>query len=144
MAEQKTRPHTGDVMEFLAQVEDPVKRADSHRLVHLMEEVSGEKAVLWGTMIGFGHYHYKYPTGHEGDSFLVGFAPRKAEFSLYFMGAAFPEVQARRQDLLARMGKHREGKGCIYVKKLADVDMDVVRELADISVKTLRAAYPAP
>jgi hypothetical protein len=142
MAEQKTKPHTGDVREFLAQVEDPVKRADSLALVDLMQDVSGEPAVLWGTMVGFGHYHYKYPTGNEGDSFLVGFAPRKAEFSIYLMGLYFPEEADRREALLARLGKHRMGKACLYVKRLSDIDLTVLREMAEISVVRLRATYP--
>ena len=141
MAEQKTKPFTGNVGEFLAQVEDDRKRVDSHALVELMSEVTGEPPVLWGTMIGFGHYHYKYPTGHEGDSFLVGFAPRKAEFSIYLMGTYFPEEAERRATLLARLGKHRMGKACLYVKRLSDIDLPVLRELAEISVQKLRETY---
>ena len=143
MPEQKTKPHTGDVAAFLAEVEDPVKRADSHALVTLMEEISGEPAVLWGTMVGFGQYHYRYPTGHEGDAFLIGFSPRKAEFSIYLMGCYFPDVTDRREALLARLGKHRMGRSCLYVKRLSDIDLDVLRELATISIARLRAAYPA-
>ncbi|UYO00269.1 MAG: DUF1801 domain-containing protein [Devosia sp.] len=143
MAEQKTKPHTGDVTEFLLAIEGDERRADAQQLVTLMEEVSGEPAVLWGTMVGFGHYHYKYPTGHEGDSFLVGFSPRKNEFSIYLMGTYFPSVEAERTALLARLGKHRMGKACLYVKRLSAIDMDVLRELAEISVRTLRNAYPA-
>ena len=142
MAEQKTKPHTGDVGEFLALVEDPVKRADSFALVELMQDVSGEPAVLWGSMVGFGHYHYRYPTGNEGDSFLVGFAPRKAEFSIYLMGMYFPVEAERREALLARLGKHRMGKACLYVKRLSDIDLAVLREMAAISVARLRATYP--
>lgn len=142
MPEQKTKPHTGDVGEFLAQVEDTRKREDAHRLVELMSEVSGEPPVLWGTMVGFGQYHYTYPTGHEGDAFLVGFAPRKSEFSIYLMGTYFPEEAARREALLARLGKHRMGKACLYVKRLSDIDLEVLRELAEISVKRLRDTYP--
>ncbi|MGB3336016.1 MAG: DUF1801 domain-containing protein [Devosia sp.] len=139
MYEQKTKPDTGDVDEFLAQLADPAKRADSHALIELMQDVSGAPPVLWGTMIGFGHYHYKYATGHEGDAFLVGFAPRKAEFSVYLMGTGDAE---RREALLARLGKHRMGKGCLYVKRLDDIDLGVLRELAETSVAALRAAYP--
>jgi hypothetical protein len=135
MPEQKTKPHTGDVGAFLAQVEDPIKRADSHALVAIMEAVSG-------TMVGFGAYHYRYATGNEGDAFLIGFAPRKAEFSIYLMGCYFPDVEDQRQALLARLGKHRMGKACLYVKRLSDIDMDVLRELASISVARLRAEYP--
>lgn len=142
MAEQKTKPHTGDVDEFIAQIEDDAKRADAHALVALMGDVSGEPPVLWGSMVGFGHYHYKYPTGHEGDSFLVGFSPRKAEFSIYLMGTYFPEENERREALLARLGKHRMGKACLYVKKLEHIDLDVLRELSEISVARLRATYP--
>lgn len=142
MAEQKTRPG-GNVDEFLAGVESDARRADSRTLIAMMGEVTGEPAVLWGTMIGFGHYHYKYASGHEGDAFLVGFAPRKAEFSIYVMGCNFPDVDAERIALLARIGKHRMGKGCLYVRKLADIDLAALRELAELSVRRLREAYPA-
>jgi len=138
--EAKTRADTGDVDEFLAQLDDPIKRADSHTLVDLMQDVSGAPPVLWGHMVGFGRYHYKYATGNEGDAFLVGFAPRKAEFSIYLMGT--PEGADQRDALLARLGKHRMGKGCLYVKRLSDIDMGVLRELAETSVKALRTAYP--
>ncbi len=141
--EQKSRPDTGDVDAFLAQVEDAGKRADSQRLIELFQEVTGEPPVLWGSMIGFGHYHYTYDSGHEGDSFLVGFAPRKAEFSIYLMGSYAPEETAGRDALLAKLGKHRMGKACLYVKRLSDIDMEVLRELAGISVATLRTSYPA-
>lgn len=142
MAEQKTRPG-GNVDEFLAGVESDARRADSRTLIAMMGEVTGEPAVLWGTMIGFGHYHYKYASGHEGDAFLVGFAPRKAEFSIYVMGCNFPDVDAERIALLARIGKHRMGKGCLYVRKLPDIDLAALRELAELSVRRLREAYPA-
>lgn len=141
MAEQKTKPGSGDVAAFIEGIEDAGKRADAQALIALMSEVSGEPPVLWGTMVGFGQYHYRYETGHEGDSFLVGFAPRKAEFSIYLMGTYFPEVAEKREALLARLGKHRMGKACLYVKRLSDVDLGVLRELAEISVGELRKAY---
>lgn len=141
MAEQKTKPGSGDVAAFIEGIEDAGKRADALALIALMSEVSGEPPVLWGTMVGFGQYHYRYETGHEGDSFLVGFAPRKAEFSIYLMGTYFPEVAEKREALLARLGKHRMGKACLYVKRLSDVDVGVLRELAEISVGELRKAY---
>lgn len=141
-SEQKTKPDTGDVDEFLSQLEDPAKRADSYALIELMGEVSGKPPVLWGTMIGFGQYHYRYATGREGDAFLVGFSPRKAELSIYLMGTYFPEEEARREELLARLGKHRMGKACLYVKRLSDIDLGVLRELAVISRDRLLAAYP--
>lgn len=143
MADQATKPHTGEVETFLGQVESERKRADSHVLIEMMSEISGEAPVLWGTMVGFGQYHYKYPTGHEGDSFLVGFAPRKAAFSIYLMGTLTPEEKARREALLAKLGKHRMGKACLYVNKLSDIDLDVLRELVEISIRRMRATYPA-
>jgi hypothetical protein len=142
MAEQKTKPNTGDVGEFLGQIEDEQKRADAQALTELMSTVTGEPPVLWGTIVGFGQYHYKYPTGHEGDTCLAGFSPRKAEFSIYLMGTYFPEENERREALLARLGKHRMGKACLYVKRLKDIDMEVLRELTEISVKRLRDTYP--
>ena len=142
MAEQKTKPNTGDVSEFLGQIEDEQKRADAQALTELMSTVTGEPPVLWGTIVGFGQYHYKYPTGHEGDTCLAGFSPRKAEFSIYLMGTYFPEENERREALLARLGKHRMGKACLYVKRLKDIDMEVLRELTEISVKRLRDTYP--
>jgi hypothetical protein len=141
MAEQKTRAGTGDVAAFLDRIEDEAKRADALALVSLMADVSGQPAVLWGTMVGFGQYHYRYETGHEGDSFLVGFAPRKAEFSIYLMGTYLPEVAEKREALLARLGKHRMGKACLYVKRLSDVDLVVLRELVEMSVVELGKAY---
>ena len=137
--EQKTQADTGLVDDFIAQLEDPGRRADSATLITLMQDVSGEPAVLWGNMVGFGRYHYRYDSGHEGEAFLVGFAPRKAEFSIYLMGDGGP----RRDDLLARLGKHRMGKACLYVKRLSDIDLGVLRELAALSVSTLRQKYPA-
>jgi len=142
MYAQKTRAGTGDVNAFLDQLEDPVRRADSLVLLALMQQVSGEMPVLWGSMIGFGHYHYRYASGHEGDAFLIGFAPRKAAFSLYLLGCDFPEATEQREPLLARLGKHRLGKGCLYVKRLSDIDLDPLRELAALSVQQLRAAWP--
>lgn len=143
MAEQKTKPNTGDVDEFLAQLEDPAKRADSSWLIDLMQEISGEKPVLWGTMIGFGQYHYKYASGHEGDAFRMGFSPRKGEFSLYLLVAYAGAAKEREEALLARLGKHRAGKSCLYVRKLADVDKEVLRELAQEAWTFMEQAYPA-
>jgi len=141
MPEQKTRPHSGDVDAFIAQVPDATKRADSETLIAMMGEVTGEPPVLWGTMVGFGQYHYRYASGHEGDTFLIGFAPRKAAFSLYLMGcsedADAPEITA----LLARLGKHRMAKACLYVKRLADIDLSVLEELARRSVVATKARY---
>jgi hypothetical protein len=141
MAEAKTRPTAVSVAEFLAQVEDPRKRSDSAVLVDMMSRATGEQPRLWGSnIVGFGEYHYKYPSGHEGDAPLVGFSPRKAEFSIYLYGYEDSQVRAR---LLAKLGRHRMGKGCLYVKRLDQVDVAVLEELVRSSVAALRAAYPA-
>jgi len=141
---QKTTADTGDVYDFIAGIDDAAKRQGSRTLIAMLEEVSGERPVLWGSMIGFGRYHYRYATGHEGDAFRIGFAPRKAEFSLYMLSAyAFDEIRAETEALLARLGKHRTGKSCLYVKRLSDIDLDVLRQLATLSLRKMAEAYPA-
>lgn len=142
MAEQKTQPGTGNIDDFVAALVDDQKRADAAALIQMMARVSGEPPVLWGTMIGFGRYHYRYDSEHEGDAFLIGFAPRRTEFSLYLMGCYLPGADAERADLLARLGKHRMGKACLYVKRLSDIDSAVLEELAAMSVTRLRQTYP--
>lgn len=138
MATLKTRPSDADVDTFLAGL-DENRRADSRRLVELMQRASGEPPRLWGAnMIGFGSYHYVYDSGREGDWFLCGFSPRKKEFSLYVM-AGFDEFDA----LMQRLGKHRTGKSCLYVRKLDDIDMEVLEELLTRSVDSMRERYAA-
>lgn len=139
---QKTQPNSGDVDAFIAAIEDDAKRADSHALVAMMQDISGHQAVLWGNMIGFGQYHYKYASGHEGDSFLIGFAPRKAEFSLYILATDEGAEAERQADQLGRLGKHRAGKGCLYVKRLADIDTDILRELSTLAFGRMSQRYP--
>ncbi|MBN2472691.1 MAG: DUF1801 domain-containing protein [Anaerolineae bacterium] len=135
MAQNKTTPGQGSVTAFLQTVEEQ-RRADCETLVALMQEVTGEPPVMWGdSMVGFGSYHYKYASGREGDWFVVGFSPRKQNLTLYIM-AGFEEYEA----LLARLGKHTTGKSCLYVKRLADVDMDALRELVRQSVAHMRAS----
>jgi hypothetical protein len=139
----KTKQTDDDVGAFLAAVENPQRREDSHRLVELMSRITGEPPKLWGTIVGFGKYHYKYASGHEGDSALVGFSPRKAEFSIYLTGTYFPGQDKARAALLAKLGKHRIGKACLYVKKLDDIDLGVLEQLVKMSVDGLREHYPA-
>jgi hypothetical protein len=113
-----------DVGSFIAAVEKPVRRADAERLREMMERVTGEPATMWGpTIIGFGSYHYRYDSGHEGDAPRVAFSPRSANLVLYVGG--FPEYQA----LLGRLGKHKSSKACLYLNKLADVDAGVLEEM---------------
>ncbi|MGB3413220.1 MAG: DUF1801 domain-containing protein [Microbacteriaceae bacterium] len=124
MAELKTRVEDTDPRDYLNTLEEK-RRNEGFILLELMSEVSGEPARMWGpTMIGFGEYHYKYPTGHEGDTFRVGFSPRKAKLSLYVL-TGLPESEA----LLEDFGKHTRGKACLYANKLADIDLEVLRKL---------------
>jgi hypothetical protein len=125
MAENKTQVTGASADEFLAAVEHPVRRQDALRLRELMARVTGEEPEMWGpSIVGFGQYHYKYDSGREGDAAAVGFSPRKASLSLYGLNAA-PEAA----ELLARLGKHKVGAGCVYVNKLADVDEDALAAL---------------
>ncbi|ELK46505.1 DUF1801 domain-containing protein [Halobacillus sp. ACCC02827] len=136
--EQKTKPTEMDVDSFIDSVEQPRKREDARELVKIFEETTGYEARMWGaSIIGFGTYHYKYPTGHEGDAPLVGFSPRKANISLYF-ATGDPDRSAR----LADLGKHKTGKACVYINKLADVDTLVLKKLIRQSVAFLQKTYP--
>ncbi len=142
MSPQKTTQTGSDVGAFLAQVEGEARQADCARLVAMMSEVAGEGPAMWGpSIVGFGRYHYRYATGHEGDSALIGFSPRKAEFSIYLTGVYFPESKDKAEALLARLGRHRMGKACLYVKRLSDIDEGILRELLELSARELRAHY---
>jgi hypothetical protein len=133
----KTKPGDVPVGVFLDGVTDPVKRADSDRLIALMSAATGEPATMWGpSIIGFGRYHYRYESGHEGDAALVGFSPRKGAISLYTWTA--PDTRA---GLLERLGRHKAGVGCVYVRKLSDVDEDVLVELIEKSVAFTRSQH---
>jgi hypothetical protein len=136
-----SEPASGSVTEFLTQLEDPQKRADSQVLIALMRRVTGKAPSLWSRdIVGFGTYHYKYPSGHEGDAPLVAFSPRKTEFSIYLFGTHGESEQ--RTNLLSKLGKHRMGKGCLYVKRLEQVDLDVLEQLVRNSVEVIKATYP--
>ncbi|MFC9788878.1 DUF1801 domain-containing protein [Rhodococcus sp. NPDC127528] len=131
----KTQP-TGDSVDgFLAALTDDTKRADSERLIEMMRAATGEPATLWGTsIIGFGNRHYRYASGHEGNTALIGFSPRAAAVTLY-LSLNFED----HSDTLARLGKHRLGRGCLYVKRLADVDEVALKSLIGSSVAAARA-----
>ncbi len=133
-AKLKTTQNDGDVNEFLAGIEDEKKRADSRILLQLMQETTQEKPTMWGSsIVGFGSYHYKYESGREGDFFLVGFAPRKQSLTVYIM----PGFK-RYEELMNRLGKYKTGKSCLYIKKLEDVDVEVLRELVKESAEYMR------
>lgn len=140
VAENKTQPADENVEAFLETIEDERKRADCRTLLGLMQEITGAAPAMWGTsIVGFGRYHYKYASGREGESFLAGFSPRKQNLALYIM-AGFDQYEG----LLEKLGKHTTGKACLYVKKLADVDMDVLKELVARSVEHMARTNPAP
>jgi len=132
----KTVATDASVAAFLEGVASDQQRADSRTLVSLMEEITGDPATMWGpSIVGFGTYTYAYESGRTGEFMLCGFSPRKAAISIYLSGDS-----ERRDELLSRLGKHTTGKSCLYVKKLSDIDMAVMRELIEATVKTIRAA----
>lgn len=137
MTELKTRQNNASVTEFLNAVDDKQQRADARKLSKMMREATGSRAKMWGTsIVGFGTYHYVYASGREGDWPIVGYSPRKQNLSVYIM-SGFSGSQA----LLAKLGKHKTGKSCLYIKRLADVDEKVLRQLIDKSVKFIRGKY---
>lgn len=138
MAELKTHPNDQSVDDFLNRVENEVKQQDSFAIKELMQEVTAAEPIIWGdSIIGFGRYHYKYASGREAEWFLIGFSPRKQKLTLYIM-SGFEEYD----ELLGKLGKHSTGKSCLYVKKLADVDQDVLRELVSKSVAHMKETNP--
>ena len=138
-ATNKTTETNNSVDDFLRSVADETKRNDSFQLVQLMQQQTGFTAKMWGpAIVGFGSYHYKYASGREGDAPLVGFSPRAKELSLYF-AQDFTE----KEKLLHHLGKHRTGAGCVYIKKLQDINIEVLAQLITASVKYLQQQYPA-
>lgn len=138
MAESKTKPTKQSVEDFLNTIPDEQKRADAFAIVKLMKQATRFEPTMWGSsIVGFGQYHYKYASGREGDSCLVGFSPRKQNFTLYLMLGV-----ADYSDLLDKLGKHKTGKGCLYINTLADVDVPTLKELIKRSVQQLKAMYP--
>jgi hypothetical protein len=138
MYEAKTKINDNSVIEFIDKVENPKKREDAYRLLDIFSEATGLEAKMWGdSMIGFGSYHYKYASGHEGVAFLTGFSPRKAKISLY-LDLWDPQSEV----LLNEFGKHTRGKACVYVNKLSDIDTDVLKKIISLSLKLARERYP--
>jgi hypothetical protein len=138
MADGRTRPTGASVDAFLAAVEPERKRAEAHELDALFRRVTGWEPVLWGpSMIGYGSYHYVYDSGREGDMLATGFSPRKARHSIYVLPG-----YADYGPILERLGKHAKGKSCLYVNKLADIDLDVLAELIEAGVRDLAKKWP--
>lgn len=137
-AKNKTQPTPVSAEAFLASVEPDKKRDEARELDQLFRKVTGWSPVMWGpSIIGYGQYHYKYETGREGDMCATGFSPRKANHSLYIMPG-----YANFEEILGRLGKHSMGKSCLYIKKLEDVDLDVVAELIKAGLDDLGEKYP--
>ncbi|MFB3388124.1 DUF1801 domain-containing protein [Flavobacterium sp. LAR06] len=140
MAKNKTTETETSVLDFINTfVEDEAKKNDAFELVKIMQNVTGFEPKMWGpSIIGFGSYHYKYASGHEGDAPLAGFSPRKAAISLYVYLS-----EENREDLLSKLGKHRAAKGCIYIKKLSDINVEILKEMTTASVENLLKLYPS-
>ncbi len=138
MSGNKTKPTKKKVEDFLNSVENPQKRADSFKILEIMGEITGEKPVMWGdSIVGFGDYHYKYKSGREGDWFRIGFSPRKQNLTLYLMIGLHDNLKKE----LENLGKHKTGKGCLYINKLADINVDVLKTLirkSDEGIKNYR------
>jgi hypothetical protein len=138
MAENKTKPTQVDPDDFIAAVPDPRRRADAGKVCAMMERLSGEPARMWGpSIIGFGEYHYRYESGREGTFCRIGFSPRARELVLYLVDSF-----DGREDQLARLGKHRIGKSCLYIKTLGDVDEAVLEEMVAAGLADMDGKYP--
>lgn len=137
MAENKTKPTGASVESYFSAIEDDTRRKDCRALAKLMTQATKQQPKMWGTsIVGFGSYHYKYPSGREGDSCLTGFSSRKTDISIYLTGS-FP----RHDELLAKLGKHKMGKACLYVRKLSAVDLKVLEKLIVGSVAEINRRY---
>ncbi|KAF2509537.1 DUF1801 domain-containing protein [Flavobacterium zhairuonense] len=139
MAVNKTTETTNSVTDFINAVENEQKRKDAFQLLSIIQELTGFEPKMWGpSIIGFGSYHYKYDSGHEGDAPLAGFSPRKAAMTVYFY---LPED--KREELLSKLGKHTSSKACIYVKKLADIDVEILKNIILLSMQYTQNLYPS-
>jgi len=139
MAENKTKPTRQRVAAFIAAVEPAERRSDCRALVTMLKAITKSSPTMWGpSIVGFGTYHYTYASGREGDFFLAGFSPRKQDLTIYVM-AGFD----RYPSLMEKLGKYKTGKSCLYVKRLADIDLSVLKKLVTESVRHMKQAYPA-
>ena len=139
MAEPKTKPTSQSLADFLAD-QPEARRRDCEAIDAMMREASGEPAVMWGAgIVGFGSYHYRYESGREGDWAVAGFSPRKGDISVYLMAEAPGQAE-----LLSRLGRHKMGKACLYIRKLADVDVEVLAQLVADSVAEVKRRYGQP
>jgi hypothetical protein len=138
MADNKTKPNKISVTDFIEKIENGQKRKDAFALLDFFTKLTEKDPVMWGpSIIGFGSYHYIYDSGREGDMLLTGFSPRKTALTVYII-AGFKEYA----DLLEKLGKHKTGKSCLYLKKLSDIDMNILKELVSKSMKHIKEKYP--
>jgi len=137
MTENKTQPTDARVEDYLSAIEDETRRIDCEALVRLMSRVTKQAPRIWGgNIVGFGSYHYKYESGREGDAALTGFSSRKGDISVYLAASGTDQEQ-----LLARLGKHKMGKACLYIRRLSDVDSMVLEQLVAASVAEVQRRY---
>ena len=137
MAQNKTQPTGASVREYIAAIDDEVRRGDCHALVKLMSEVTNQPPRMWGcSIVGFGSYHYKYPSGREGEMCLTGFSSRKGDISVYLVASG-----ADQEQLLSRLGKHKMGKSCLHIRRLSDIEREVLNRLVVGSVAEVRRRY---
>lgn len=137
MAENKTRPNKRSVTAFMNGIEDPQRRRDAKKVAAMMRQATGSRAKMWGAnIVGYGEYHYKYDSGREGDFMIAGFSPRKQALTLYVI-PGFKHFES----LMKKLGKHKTGKSCLYIKRLSDVDEKVLQRLIVASVKHMRKNY---
>ncbi|UUF14130.1 MULTISPECIES: DUF1801 domain-containing protein [Flavobacterium] len=138
MAKNKTAETQSSVIDFINTVDSEAKRNDAFELVKIMKAITGFEPKMWGpSIIGFGTYHYKYATGHEGDAPLSAFSPRKAATTVYFY---LPEE--KREELFSNLGKYKVSKACIYIKKLADIDIEILKKIISLSIEEVKNLYP--
>ena len=139
MAENKTKQTNASVDKFIGTIKEKTTRENCYKLIELMKSVTKEEPKMWGpSIIGFGTYHYKYASGREGDMCITGFSPCKQNLTIYLMGGF-----EKQKTQLEKLGKHKIGKACLYIKTLSDVDLKILKEMITNSVKEMKKRYPA-
>jgi hypothetical protein len=142
--ELKTKVTDADVRAFITAVDNDTRRSDAENLLDIYAEATGLEPKMWGpSIIGYGSYHYKYDSGREGDMCRAGFSPRKGNLALYLMGGySNPDTQTEMDALRAKLGKHKAGASCLYINKLADVDLDILKEMVKLDLAWMDKKYP--
>jgi len=136
-APNETQPTRSSVTAFLDAIEDPDRRRDCKAIARIMKRVSGQRPTMWGSIVGYGKYHYRYDSGREGDFFRTGFSPRKRNITIYIL-PGYSDFSS----ILARLGKHQTGKSCLYIKRLSDIEVDVLEELVQAGWDDMARRYP--